>query len=90
VLSGKKGAGRRVVIIGGGQVGLETAHFLLEKEKGITVLEMLKRAGQDMSPRARKMIIEKLIHGGVEILTESKALVVEKGDVAFVRVGLME
>ena len=89
VLSGGKRAGRRVVIIGGGQVGLETAHFLLEEEKEITVLEMLKRAGQDMSPRARMMIIEKLIEGGVEILTESKALAVEGGNVVFDRVGLL-
>jgi NADPH-dependent 2,4-dienoyl-CoA reductase/sulfur reductase-like enzyme len=90
VLSGEKRVGRRVLIIGGGQVGLETAHFLLEGEKEITVLEMLKRAGQDMSPRARKMILEKLIQGGVEILTEAKVLSVEKGDVVFNRAGLME
>jgi 2,4-dienoyl-CoA reductase-like NADH-dependent reductase (Old Yellow Enzyme family)/thioredoxin reductase len=90
VLSGKKEAGKRVVIIGGGQVGLETAHFLLQEEKEITVLEMLKRAGQDMSPRARKMILEKLIQGGAEILMEAKALSVEKGDVVFERAGLRE
>jgi len=90
VLSGKKKAGKRVVIIGGGQIGLETAHFLLEEEKEITVLEMLKRAGQDMGPRARKMILEKLIQGGVEILTESKAVSLEKGEVVFERAGLRE
>ena len=90
VLSRKKKAGKRVVIIGGGQVGLETAHFLLEEEKEITVLEMLKSAGQDMGPRARKMILEKLIQGGVEILTESKAVSLEKGKVVFERAGLRE
>jgi 2,4-dienoyl-CoA reductase-like NADH-dependent reductase (Old Yellow Enzyme family)/thioredoxin reductase len=90
VLAGEKKAAGRVLIIGGGQVGLETAHFLLEKGKEVTVLEMLKRAGQDMSTRARKMIIEKLTKGGVEILTESKALLVEKGDVVFDRAGLLE
>jgi pyruvate/2-oxoglutarate dehydrogenase complex dihydrolipoamide dehydrogenase (E3) component len=90
VLAGEKEAGGHVVIIGGGQVGLETAHFLLEEGKEITVLEMLKRAGQDMSLRARKMILEKLVQGGVEIVTESKALSVEKGDLTFERAGLVE
>jgi pyruvate/2-oxoglutarate dehydrogenase complex dihydrolipoamide dehydrogenase (E3) component len=72
------------------QVGLETAHFLLQEEKEITVLEMLKRAGQDMSPRAREMILEKLVQGGAEMLTEARALSVEKGDVVFERAGLRE
>lgn len=90
VLSGKESAGKRVVIIGGGQVGLETAHFLLEEGKEVTILEMLKRVGQDMSPRARKMILEKLIQGGAEILTESKVLSVEKDDVVFDRAGVVD
>jgi len=89
-LSGKKPVGRRVVIVGGGQVGLETAHFFLEKGKDVTVLEMLKSAGQDMSPRARKLILEKLVQGGAEVLTEAKALSVEKGDLTFERAGLRE
>jgi 2,4-dienoyl-CoA reductase-like NADH-dependent reductase (Old Yellow Enzyme family)/thioredoxin reductase len=90
VLSRKKGVGRRVVIIGGGQVGLETAHFLLEGGKEITVLEMLKRVGQGMSPRARKVLLEKLIQGGVEILTESKALAGQKEDLLYDRAGVIE
>jgi 2,4-dienoyl-CoA reductase-like NADH-dependent reductase (Old Yellow Enzyme family)/thioredoxin reductase len=88
VLCGKVETGERVAIIGGGQVGLETAHFLLEKGKNITILEMLKRIGQDMSPRARKMILRKLIQGGVEILTESKALSLQQNTVIFDRAGL--
>ncbi len=89
ILSGEKKAGERVVIIGGGQVGMETAHFLLEQGKKITILEMLKRIGQDMSPRARKMIIEKLIQNEVEILTESKALSFEEGAVVYDRAGVV-
>lgn len=89
VLSRKNRVGRRVAMIGGGQVGLETAHFLLEEGKEITVLEMLKRVGQDMSPRARKMVLEKLIQGGAEILTESKALSVNQGEVVYDRAGLV-
>ncbi len=90
VLFRRKEVGSRVVIIGGGQVGLETAHFLLEEGKEITVLEMLKRVGQDMSPRARKMVLEALVQNGVEILTEAKALSVEDKDVVFNRAGVVD
>ena len=90
VLFRRKEAGSRVVIIGGGQVGLETAHFLLEEGKEVTVLEMLKRVGQDMSPRARRMVLEALVQNGVEILTEAKALSIENEDVVFNRAGVVD
>lgn len=90
VLLRKKEVGDKVLIIGGGQVGLETAHFLLEQGKEITILEMLKQVGFDMSPRARKMVLEKLVQGGVEIITEAKALLFDNGEVIFERGGLKE
>ncbi len=40
VLSGARETGCRVAIIGGGLVGVETAHFLGVREKSVTVLEM--------------------------------------------------
>ncbi len=69
---------------------METAHFLLEEGKEITVLEMLKRIGQDMSPRARKVLLETLIRRGVEFLAEAKALSVENEDVVFNRAGVVD
>jgi 2,4-dienoyl-CoA reductase-like NADH-dependent reductase (Old Yellow Enzyme family)/thioredoxin reductase len=90
VLSGQKPVGKRVVIVGGGQVGLETADFLLNQGKEVIILEMLKRSGQDMSPRARKMILEKLSQNGVEILTEAKAMFVKEDGVVFNRAGVVD
>ncbi len=90
VLLGKKKVGEKVLIIGGGQVGLETAYFLMEQGKEITILEMLKQVGLDMSARARKVVVEKLVQGGVEIITEAKSLSLEKGEVIFERGGLRE
>ncbi len=89
VLSRQKQAGKKVVIIGGGQVGLETADFLLEAGREIIILEMLKKPGGDMSPRARKMVLERLVQNGVEILTEAKAMLVKEGGVVFNRAGLV-
>ena len=40
VLDGKE-TGEQIVIIGGGSVGCETAEYLAEKGKKVTVIEML-------------------------------------------------
>ncbi|MGQ9694924.1 MAG: oxidoreductase [Thermodesulfobacteriota bacterium] len=90
VLLGNKQVGKKILIIGGGQVGLETAHFLLEQGKEITILEMLKQVGLDMSTRARKLLIEKLVQGGVEIITEAKAISLKNDELIFERGGLQE
>ena len=48
-LEGRRHAGRNVVIIGGNMIGCETAEFLAEYGKNITVLEMLSEIGQNMA-----------------------------------------
>ena len=48
VLRGRVPEGNRVVVLGGGAVGLETAHFLASKGKQVTVLEATGRFGGDM------------------------------------------
>jgi 2,4-dienoyl-CoA reductase-like NADH-dependent reductase (Old Yellow Enzyme family)/thioredoxin reductase len=90
VLSRAKKVGHRVVIIGAGQVGLETADLLLSEGKEIILIEMLKQVGSDMSPRARKMLLEKLARNWVEILTDSKVVSIEKDGVLFNRAGVFD
>jgi 2,4-dienoyl-CoA reductase-like NADH-dependent reductase (Old Yellow Enzyme family)/thioredoxin reductase len=45
--------GRRVLVVGGGLTGLETAEFLAEQGKEIVLVEMLKRIGADMGGTVR-------------------------------------
>ncbi len=90
VLSRKKKTGKKVAIIGGGRVGLETADFLLQEGREVTVLEMLNQVGQDLGPRTRKALLPKLIQQGVEILTQSKVVGIEDGRIVCDRGGLME
>ena len=52
VLGGWK-VGRRVLLVGGGLTGLETAEFLAEQGKEVVVVEMLKRVGADMGGTVR-------------------------------------
>jgi len=52
VLGGKT-VGRRVLVVGGGLTGLETAEFLAGQGKEIVLVEMLKRIGADMGGTVR-------------------------------------
>jgi 2,4-dienoyl-CoA reductase-like NADH-dependent reductase (Old Yellow Enzyme family)/thioredoxin reductase len=69
VLSGRKVADQ-VVIIGGGMVGCETAHFLAEAGKSVTVIETLERMAADMSPMVRRRLMDGLRGRGVALVTE--------------------
>ena len=56
VLAGRKQTGQTVVIVGGGSTGCETAEFLAQKGKQVTILEMLPRIGADYGPMNRWVV----------------------------------
>ncbi|MDD5101080.1 MAG: FAD-dependent oxidoreductase, partial [Syntrophales bacterium] len=53
VLTGKKETGKKVIMIGGGLVGCETAEFLHKKGKQVTIVEMLPKIANDVGPWSR-------------------------------------
>lgn len=65
--------GENVAIIGGGLVGLETAEYLAERRKKITVIEMLEDVGKTMPFLTRVPLLLNLQESGVTILTNSLA-----------------
>jgi 2,4-dienoyl-CoA reductase-like NADH-dependent reductase (Old Yellow Enzyme family)/NADPH-dependent 2,4-dienoyl-CoA reductase/sulfur reductase-like enzyme len=72
VLTGKAAVGKRVVIAGGGLVGVETADFLAEKKlaETITVIEMLPTLAYDMPAMARTYMLQVLLpKWGVKTVT---------------------
>jgi len=73
VLADNPSVRERVVIIGGGMVGAETAEFLAEKGKKVTILEMLGRIGIDMVPMAITLLHQRLKKLGVVMITKAKA-----------------
>ena len=52
VLKGKVSLGKNIIVAGGGEVGLETADFIMveEKPESLTLIEMLPYVGMDMNP----------------------------------------
>ncbi|MBI4763579.1 MAG: FAD-dependent oxidoreductase [Deltaproteobacteria bacterium] len=72
VLWGKKQTGQNVVVIGGGLVGCETGHYLAQKGKKVTIIEMLKRMASEMGPMVRRRLLDGLKQYQVVMVTEAK------------------
>jgi 2-enoate reductase len=69
ILLGKVKTGEKVLIIGGGLVGCETAHYLVDKVKKITITEILDAMATQRIPFIREAFLEELEKNGVELLT---------------------
>ena len=70
-LLGKKDVGNNVVVVGGGQVGCETAVWLAQEGKRVTIVELLSDILQDMFFSNKMMLVEMLDKAGVSILTDA-------------------
>ncbi len=80
VLSGAKDTGDRVLVVGGGLVGIEVAEYLAEAGKHVTVVEMLEDIARDMEMVTRKMTMMRLPKLDVTILTGTKVVRLDRGE----------
>ena len=74
LLLGKREAGKSVVVVGGGLIGCETALYLAQKGKKLTIVEMLDGVMLDMYSANRMHLLKLLADANVSILTETKCL----------------
>jgi len=72
ILMKMKDVGKRVLVIGGGMVGLECAEFLARQDHNVTVVELLSEVARDMEPITKKLMMKDLNSFGVEIVTDTK------------------
>ena len=79
VLLGRVNVGKKVVVIGGSLVGCETALYLAQKVKKLTIVEMLDSIMPDDPPNWPRMV-KLLTESKVKILTGAKVLeITDKG-----------
>ncbi len=88
VLSGKESAGRKVVVMGGGEVGCELAEYLAGQGKEVTIIEVLNQILNGTEPRARVLLLRRLAELGVQVLTQSRVVEIRGTEVTYERGGL--
>ena len=90
ILAGEKEVAERVVIVGGGMVGCETAEFLVRKGKKVTIVEMLRRIATDLTPSYRWVVLQRLRDAGVRMETKATVREITKRGVWVDREGQSE
>ncbi|MFC2008883.1 FAD-dependent oxidoreductase [Chloroflexota bacterium] len=77
VLTGARPTGNRVVVVGGGLVGCETALWLAQQGKAVSLVEMLPTlmsAGLSVPHPVKLMLLDLMAFHGVSISTDTKFL----------------
>ncbi len=89
-LAGVREVADRVVIVGGGMVGCETAEFLHAKGKQVTILEMLPRVGDDIEVTNRMAALTRLREAGIVMQANTKAVRITENGVEAISDGAAE
>lgn len=87
LLEGRRHAGKNVVIIGGNMIGCETAEFIAEYGKKVTILEMLDEIGQDLALVPKPHKLARLKQLGVSMLTNAKVTEIKNDEVIYEKNG---
>lgn len=90
ILSGKATASGKVIVIGGGLVGLEVAEYLNGKAESITVVEMLEKVAKDLGQLRNICVMESLYAEGVKTITSAKCVEIEEKSVVIEKDGNIE
>jgi 2,4-dienoyl-CoA reductase-like NADH-dependent reductase (Old Yellow Enzyme family)/thioredoxin reductase len=72
VLLRKAFVGPKVAVLGGGMVGAETAEYLADRRREVTIIEMLEEIAGDMPSTMRDYLMHRLGQYGVKIITGAK------------------
>lgn len=79
ILEARVQAGAKCLVIGGGLVGSETAEFLADQGKAVTIVELRDTIAADMEYKTRQMLMPRLAELGVVSMTETEVLSVCAG-----------
>lgn len=84
VLAGEANVGKQAAILGGGMVGCETADYLAERGRRVTIFEQLPDVARDVGPDTRYFLLQRLRDRAVNIITSAKIELVAEGCIRYV------
>jgi 2,4-dienoyl-CoA reductase-like NADH-dependent reductase (Old Yellow Enzyme family)/thioredoxin reductase len=73
--------GKHIVILGGGDIGCETADMLADGKREITIIEILPEVLSKMKDIPRDDLLKRLIDKKVNILTGTELVAIEQGKI---------
>jgi 2,4-dienoyl-CoA reductase-like NADH-dependent reductase (Old Yellow Enzyme family)/thioredoxin reductase len=79
VLSDGNEIGQKILVVGGGGSGAETADFLSDRGKEVTLVEMLEIIAADLVTHMQHYLGQRLKEKGVTVLTSTRVLELGKG-----------
>lgn len=71
-------SGKKIVIVGGGDIGCETADWLASPEREITVIEILPGLLPNMKQIPRERLLSRLSDKGITVFTETQVVSIEE------------
>jgi 2,4-dienoyl-CoA reductase-like NADH-dependent reductase (Old Yellow Enzyme family)/thioredoxin reductase len=74
VLMNRRTAGQKVIVIGGGSVGVETAELLASQNKEVCIVEMADEIFSDLSPVQKAGAMGRISRFALRIITGEKVL----------------
>jgi pyruvate/2-oxoglutarate dehydrogenase complex dihydrolipoamide dehydrogenase (E3) component len=70
--------GEKVVVLGGGMIGCETGEFFAQRDRSVTILEMLKDVALDVNPFIRKFLLRRLQELKVSFVVNTKVIQIDQ------------
>ncbi len=77
VLKNKEHHSGKIVVIGGGLVGLEVAEFLKKSDNDVTVVEMLEEVGKDLGEMRKIAVNMAIAEAGIKTMVKTKCLEIQ-------------
>ena len=94
LLAGRAFPGKKIVIVGGGSVGCETADYLAPlvndlapSNRDVTLIEMTRTLAANEGGAGRAVLVTRILDKGVHVLTEAKLTGVTEDTISYEKDG---